>query len=138
MKKLILSLTRGQKVGDRQAYNYSNGIKKTTWSTARIGRELGGDFPSHLIYFMMLTPDADHFYVDDVEYFIEDDEFPTPSWDDNAHQGGFTLNISEKQQLIENRRLTSVSVGCLPDGNPIGSSATIGIADEQGRQITDG
>ncbi len=136
--RIDCSLARGQKNGVREGYEYSNGTKATTYARSRMGRELGMDLPNHLIFFMYLAPDVNHFYVDDVEYFVDDDEFPTVSWDDNVHQGGFALNISKKQQLLENRRLTSASVGCLPDGNPLADSSGIEILDETHRPITDG
>jgi len=87
-------------------------VKKTTYARSRMLKELGMDLPEHLIFFMYLAPDVDHFYIDGVEYFVEDDEFPTVSWDEWAHQGGFTLDVSIKKQLLENRRLTSNSIGC--------------------------
>lgn len=127
------SLSRGQKLGTRDAYEYADGFKRTTYARTRIGRELGVDLPSHAIYFSYLFPDADHFYIDDVEYFVDDDEFPTVSWDDNAHEGGYTLNVSLKTQLIENRRISSASIGCSDE--PLTTNFKKPITDEDGVAI---
>ena len=94
--------------------------------------------PPHLVDFMSLAPMIDHFYIDNVEYFVEDDEFPSVSWDDNSHLGAFSLNVSKKRQLIENVRLSSASVGCDSDGNPILDSKFEKVTDETGVVITDG
>ncbi len=132
------SLVRGTYPMTRESYDYSNGQKSTTYGRARVARELGLDVPPHLVDFMALSPMIDHFYIDNVEYFIEDDEFPSVSWEDNAHLGAFTLEVSKKIQLIENRRLSSASVGCIPDGNPLFDGSGGNIEDETGTDITDG
>ena len=136
--RMDCSLVRGTYPMTRESYDYSSGIKKTTYARSRVARELGLDVPPHLVDFMSLAPMIDHFYIDNVEYFVEDDEFPSVSWDDNSHLGAFSLNVSKKRQLIENVRLSSASVGCDPNGNPILDSKFEPVTDETGVVITDG
>ena len=78
---------------------------------------------------------ADHFYIDDIEYFVEDDEYPSISWGEYDDVGGVTLNVSEKVQLTENRRLSSASVGCEPQGSKILDRNDLPIYDQQDRII---
>lgn len=132
------SLVRGSYPMTRESYDYSDGRKSTTYGRVRVARELGVDLPPHLVDFMALGPLIDHFYVDNVEYFVEDEEFPSVSWDENMHLGAFALNISKKIQDKENRRLSSKNVGCIPDGNPIFDSGGGNIEDETAEDITDG
>lgn len=132
------TLVRGTYPMTRESYDYSNGRKSTTYGRLRVARELGLDLPPHLVDFMALSSLIDHFYIDNVEYFVEDEEFPSVSWDDNSHLGAFALNVSKKIQLIENVRLSSASVGCIPDGNDIFDSNGGNIVDEDGEDITDG
>lgn len=134
--RIEASLVRGTYPSVRNAYDFSNGRKSTTYGRMRVARELGLDLPPHLVDFMALTPLADHFYIDGEEYFVEDDEFPSVSWDDNVAQGGFALNVSKKTQLIENRRLSSSIRGCSINGNPILTEQGFEITTETGVTIT--
>jgi len=136
--RIEASLVRGSYPMSRESYEYSNGVKSVTYGRERVARELGVDLILLLVDFMSLSLLVDHFYIDDVEYFVEDDEFPTVSWDDNQHLGGFTLNVSKKTQLIENRRLSSATVGCIIGGNPLFDEFGTEITDETGAVITDG
>ena len=79
---------------------------------------------------------VDHFYIDETEYFVEDDEMPSVSWDENQHYGGFSLNVSEKIQLLENRRLSSASVGCELDGSKLLDDKLETITDQADSEIT--
>lgn len=133
------TLARGSYPSTRDTYDYSTGRKSTTYGRFRVARELGLDLPPHLIDFMALTPFADHFYIDGEEYFIEDDEFPSVSWDEWTHLGGLTMNVSKKTQLLENRRLSSAIRGCSIDGTAIATENGFLITTESGQIIlTDG
>lgn len=137
--RIEASLARGTYPSIRESYEYSTGRKATSYGRGRVARELGLDLPPHLVDFMSLTPLADHFYIDGDEYFVEDDEFPSVSWDDNVHQGGFALNVSKKTQLIENRRLSSAIRGCSVNGNPLLTEGGFQTTTENAQEIlTDG
>jgi len=136
--RMDCSLVRGTYPMTREAYDYSSGVKRVTYGRSRIVRELGLDIPAHLIDFMSLSPMVDHFYIEGVEYFVEDDEFPSVSWDDDIHFGSVTINVSIKRQLIDNVRLSSASVGCDVNGNPLLDSNFEKVTDETGAIITDG
>ena len=71
-----------------------------------------------------------------MEYFVEDDEYPSISWDGNEDSGGVTINVSIKTQLIENRRLSSASVGCQTGGSPLLDNRTETITDQADSAIT--
>lgn len=129
------SLTRGSYPSIRDSYEYSDGLKRTTYGRMRVARELGLDLPAHLVDFMANANLIDHFYVNGDEYFVEDDEMPTVAWDEVFHEGGFTMNISKKTQLLENRRLSNVSVGCAPDGVIIGTFDGDGLGTGDGDGI---
>jgi hypothetical protein len=129
------SLLRGTYPMTRESYEYSNGRKSVTYGRSRVARELGIDTLPHLIDFLALSLFVDHFYIDEAEYFVEDDEMPSVSWDENQHYGGFSLNVSEKIQLLENRRLSSASVGCDPNGVKLLDNNGVQIVDETDSEI---
>jgi hypothetical protein len=99
---------------------------------------MGVDLPPHLVDFMALSPFVDHFYIGETEYFVEDDEFPSVSWNEAGHVGSFVLTVSEKEQLIENRRLTSASNGCNISGNFVGTEAGDTLITETSDSLTYG
>jgi len=119
LMRIPASLNRSSYPMERLAYDNSIGRKATYYARSRKARELGFDGLEFMHDFAHLFGMADHFYIDDVEYFVEDDEYPSISWADNDDVGGVTIIVSEKVQLIENRRLTSASVGCNPDGEEL-------------------
>lgn len=129
LMRIPASLNRSNYPMERLAYDNSRGTKATYYARSRKARELGFDGKEFMHDFGMLFGQADHFYIDDVEYFVEDDEYPSISWDGNEDSGGVTINVSIKTQLIENRRLSSASVGCATGGSI--------LLDEKLEQITD-
>ena len=129
------SLARGSYPNTRESYSYSDGVKKVTYGRYRVAREFGIDTIPHLVDFMALAIDIDHFYIDGEEYFVEDDEMPTVSWGDFDHVGGFALNVSKKTQLLENRRLSSTSVGCSPNGVALATDDNQEIKTEDNKKI---
>ena len=138
LMRIPASLNRSSYPMDRLAYDYSTGRKTPYYARSRKARELGFDGKEFMHDFAHLFGMADHFYIDDVEMFIEDDEYPSISWDEHNDLGGVTMQVSVKTQLIENKRVSSAVKGCLPNGNPIADDHGELILDEQGRQITDG
>jgi hypothetical protein len=129
LMRIPASLNRSNYPMERLAYDNSRGTKATYYARSHKARELGFDGKEFMHDFAMLFGQADHFYIDDVEYFVEDDEYPSISWDGNEDSGGVTINVSIKTQLIENRRLSSASVGCATGGSI--------LLDEKLEQITD-
>ena len=136
LMRIPASLNRSNYPMERLAYDNSQGRKATYYARSRKARELGFDGKEFMHDFAMLFGQADHFYIDDVEYFVEDDEYPSISWDGNEDSGGVTINVSIKTQLIENRRLSSASVGCQTGGSPLLDNRTETITDQADSAIT--
>jgi len=129
LMRIPASLNRSSYPMERLGYEYSTGRKATYYSRVRKALELGFDGKIFMHDFASLFGAADHFYIDDVEYYVEDDEYPSISWMDGDDSGGVTIQVSVKEQLVENKRLSSSSVGCEPGG--------VQLLDNNGTQITD-
>jgi hypothetical protein len=129
LMRIPASLNRSSYPMERLGYEYSTGRKSTYYARVRKALELGFDGKVFMHDFASLFGAADHFYIDDVEYYVEDDEYPSISWMDGDDSGGVTIQVSVKEQLVENKRLSSASVGCEVGGSQ--------LLDDEGTQITD-
>jgi hypothetical protein len=136
LMRLPASLVRSSYPMERLAYDNSRGRKSPYYGRLRKARELGFDGLEFMHDFAALWLICDHFYIDDVEYFVEDDEYPSISWSEADDVGGVTLNVSEKVQLVENRRLSSASIGCEPNGSILLDNQEEPILDSQDERIT--
>ena len=136
LMRIPASLNRSSYVMERLSYDNSRGRKSTYYGRRRKALELGYDGKYFMHDFASLFGLADHFYIDDIEYFVEDDEYPSISWGEYDDVGGVTVNVSEKVQLTENRRLSSASVGCEPEGSVLLGSDDEPIYDSQQDRIT--
>ena len=136
LMRIPASLNRSSYPMERLAYENSVGRKYTYYGRSRKARELGFDGLEFMHDFAHLWGMADHFYIDDTEYVVEEDEYPSISWADNDDVGGVTLIVSEKIQLIENRRLSSASVGCVPEGTSITDNNGTVIVDSEDTSLT--
>lgn len=137
--RLPASLARGVYPMTRESYDYSDGVKRNTYGRGRVAREYGVNAPYWVHDFLaMVGVMADHLYFDGVEYFVEEDEYPSVSWAETDNSGGVILQVSKKQQLIENVRLTSSSVGCSAEGSILLDDIREAITDELGAQILTG
>ena len=135
LMRIPASLNRSSYVMERLSYDNSRGRKATYYGRRRKALELGYDGKYFMHDFASLFGLADHFYINDVEYFVEDDEYPSISWGEFDDVGGVTVNVSEKVQLVENRRLSSASVGCDPLGSKLLDKNDLPIYDQQDRII---
>jgi len=136
LMRIPASLNRSSYPMERLAYENSLGRKYTYYGRSRKVRELGFDGVELMHDFAHLWGMADHFYINDIEYVVEEDEYPSISWADNDDVGGVTILVSEKIQLIENRRLSSASVGCVPDGMLITDNVGTVIVDSEDTGLT--
>ena len=127
--RIPASLNRSSYPMERLSYDNSRGRKYTYYGRLRKSKELGFDAKEFMHDFASLFGLADHFYIDGSEYFVEDDEYPSISWSEFDDVGGVTINVSEKLQLVENRRISSSSVGC--------STESLELLDNSGQEITD-
>ena len=129
LMRIPASLNRSSYPMERLGYEYSTGRKSTYYARVRKALELGFDGKVFMHDFASLFGACDHFYIDDVEHYVEDDEYPSISWSEGDDSGGVTIQVSIKEQLVENKRLSSKSVGCEPDG--------VQLLDNSGTEITD-
>lgn len=136
LMRIPASLTRSSYPMERLTYENSLGTKATYYGRSRKAKDLGFDGIEIMHDFAHLWLMCDHFYIDDVEYFVEEDEYPSISWGENDDVGGVTLVVSEKTQLIENRRLSSASVGCEPTGALILDDSGLPVLDSDDERIT--
>ena len=118
--RLAAQYAHGGMTADRNSYEFSTGRKSTTYYRGRKNKSLKFVAPSYIHDAMMHLGGYDHVYIDNTEVFVEDDEYPTVSWNDQTDLGGVTLTMRDKEILIENRRITSTQKGCNIGGNPIG------------------
>lgn len=136
LMRIPASLNRSSYPMERLGYEYSTGRKATYYSRVRKALELGFDGKVFMHDFASLFGACDHFYIDDVEYYVEDDEYPSISWSDGDDSGGVTLQVSVKEQLVENKRLSSASVGCETGGAQLLDDNGTVITDEEDSEIT--
>ena len=136
LMRIPASLNRSSYPMERLSYDNSLGRKATYYGRSRKAQELGFDGKELMHDFASLFGLADHFYIDGEEYFVEDDEYPSISWSDGEDSGGVTINVSKKVQLIENKRLSSASVGCEVGGSILFDNNQETITDQADSPIT--
>ena len=129
---------QGGMSSDRNSYEWSTGNRATTYYRGRKNRSLKYMAPSYIHDFLMHLGGYDHVYIDGEEVFVEDDEYPTISWSNQADLGTVTLTVRDKEVLIENRRITSAVKGCDPNGNLILLNGETWLDPETGEAITTG
>lgn len=127
--RIPASLNRSSYPMQRESYDNSRGRKYSYYGRLRKSQELGFDGKEFIHDFAALFGIADHFYIDNIEYFVDEDEYPSISWGEFDDLGGVTINVGKKKQLVENRRLTSSSIGC--------STESLELLDNEGTPITD-
>jgi hypothetical protein len=136
LMRIPASLNRSSYPMERLGYEYSTGRKATYYARVRKALELGFDGKVFMHDFASLFGAADHFYIDDVEHYVEDDEYPSISWSEGDDSGGVTIQVSVKTQLVENKRVSSASVGCEPGGSPLLDNTGTQITDQEDSPIT--
>jgi hypothetical protein len=109
----LLSHVRGTGYkSDRNAYTDSLGTSRTYYGRSRKVKEFAFDAPEYVHDFVRLAVIADHVFIDDTEYFVEPDEYPTKSGNENDDISGVNLPISLKTENTMNRRISDVVRGC--------------------------
>jgi len=103
--RLISKLVRGSYKNERDSFQDSLGNKKTIHFKSRKSRELRIE-PAVAEYvhdFISTLGGYDHIYIDNVEYFIDDDEYNVSYPSRNDIEAISTIKVSEKIQLVENK-----------------------------------
>lgn len=127
---------QGGMSADRNSYEFSTGKKSTTYYRGRKNKSFKFVAPSYIHDCFMHLGGYDHVYLNGEEVFVEDDEYPTVSWSDQADLGGVTLTLRDKEVLIENRRVIGSSKGCDPNGDAIELNGGLWLDPETGETIT--
>lgn len=135
LMRIPASLNRSSYPMERLGYEYSTGRKATYYARVRKALELGFDGKVFMHDFASIFGAADHFYIDDVEHYVEDDEYPSISWSEGDDSGGVTMQVSVKTQLVENKRVSSASVGCSENALVIATSFGEELVTEEGEDI---
>jgi len=135
LMRIPASLNRSSYPTERLGYEYSTGRKATYYARVRKALELGFDGKVFMHDFASLFGACDHFYIDDVEYYVEEDEYPSIAWSDGDDSGGVTIQVSIKTQLVENKRLSSASIGCSVDSTKVTTSFGDVLTTEDSTEI---
>ena len=142
--RLAAQYAHGAMTNDRNSYEYSTGRKATTYYRGRKNKSLKFIAPSYIHDALMHMGGYDHAYIDGNEIFVEDDEYPSISWNDQTDLGGVTLTLRDKQVLIENRIISNDQKGCNINGNPVllqpidGGGGVVWVDPETGEIIIRG
>lgn len=87
----------------------SLGTKRVIYYNRRKEKKLVADLlPEYIHDFLSTLMGYDHFYINGVEYVVEDDEYNVTYDDSQDNVGGVSLLVSEKTQLIRNTNCTSI------------------------------
>lgn len=103
--------------GNREHYEFSTGRKTVTHLRTRKSREFGFGAPEYVHDFMQLLRGFDNVYINGQASFSEDDEYPSQSFDKDVDYSTVVLTFSDRTELTENVRTTSLSGrGCSVNG----------------------
>lgn len=126
--RLRSDLRGGTDRSEREFTRNSNGGKKVFFADVILSEDLAiGPEPNYIHDFLRLCAYSNYFYINEVSYFIEDDEYPDISWNKQQTKGSVTLDVSENK-LNLNQNCTGVITG----GNSGQSSLGSGGASSSG------
>jgi hypothetical protein len=126
----------------REAYEYSNGEKTTYYGRKRKGWSLLTGGPEYVHDYLTNVTMMDNVTVNGIAVFCEDDEYPTPSLEDDMDHAVVTLSFTRKQELTEKTACAAgVQTACgqggvlltvpFTGGRPIGG----GLTDTVGNKL---
>lgn len=125
----------------RTGYEYSNGFKTVPYMRTRQAKSLLFGAPEYVHDFMNLLLGFDNVYIEGVQMASEDEEYPTPSLEQDVDLATVTMTFS-KQELVEKRSCEATeSIGCEEVGASILVRGTGGfvkpstLLDTAGRTI---
>lgn len=111
----------------RTSYEHSSGNKVTPYARMRKAKTLAFGAPEYVHDFMQLLLFLDNVYIEGVAKYCEDQEYPTPSLDENVDYGTISMTFTDKIELTEKRPCAATApIGCAEDGYALGFSGTGG------------
>lgn len=91
----------------------SNGTKRVIYFNGKKAKNLVADLlPEYIHDFLRTLGGYDRFYINGVDYFVEDDEYNVTYDDSQDNVGSITLLVSEKTQLIRNVNCDAIENSC--------------------------
>lgn len=119
--RLDSDLRGGRDLSERKIIRTSAGQKKTYFADVIFAKDLViGAVPEYVHNFLRYCTKVNYLYIDNISYFVEDDEYPDISWNKQRSQGAVTLEVSEnKLQLLQNS--TGASSGGNSGSTSVGS-----------------
>jgi hypothetical protein len=122
----------------KNSYEFSNGNKNTTYMRTRKAKSFLFGAPEYVLDFAALWLGFDNVYIDGVDKYCEDEEPPTPSYEEDMDFASVTYTFTDKQELTEKRPCNvGVPLGCNGDIDILGSNGKP-INDTEGRRIQTG
>lgn len=96
--------------GERIANENDEGLKRIDYAQRRKAKFFGIQLqPNYILDFLALAQDADHFYVDETEWFVENEEPNIKFSDELDNFGDVELELSKPQQLVRNINSGTIS-----------------------------
>lgn len=97
----------------------SFGARSNYYFRGRKLRNFSFAAPEYIHDFTSNLKGYDHVFFDGVEIFMEDDEYPTPSYIENFDYAEIDLLVSIKVELIEKRKCNGSIKSCAIDGGGV-------------------
>jgi hypothetical protein len=122
---------------DRESLTTSVGNRKNYYLRRRKSRVLVVDQEPEFIHdWLSLLCGYDHVYVDNIEYFVDDDAYNPIVWNKFRSFGATEINISEKIQDVAKVRENKEKNGTMIDTGDIATDGVLGRPPRDGQ--TDG
>jgi len=127
----------------KNSYEFSNGNKNTTYMRTRKAKSFLFGAPEYVLDFAALWLGFDNVYIDGVAKYCEDEEPPTPSYEEDIDFATVTYTFTDKQEFTEKRPCSvGVPLGCNGDVDLLGvfgaRTETLPILAWDGRKLQTG
>lgn len=111
--RLQAKLKQARYSSERVVEEDSNGTKRVIYFNGRKSKNFVADLlPEYIHDFLRTLAGYDRFYINGVEYFVEDDEYNVVYDDSQDNVGSVSILVSEKTQLIKNINCNSIENSC--------------------------
>jgi len=112
--------------GQREWSEDANGNRKVYFGDVREGEILStAPQPQYIHRFLSLLLYFNYFYINEIPYFIEDDDYPDLQWNRPQTLAKLNLNVS-RNQLLLNQNCSGADSGGVSDGSVIGTGNGLG------------
>lgn len=112
----------------RTSYEYATGKRVVPYARLRKARSLLFGAPEYVHDFMQTLIALDNVYINGRLSHCEDEEYPTPSFEEDFDLAVVTMTFSDKTELTEKRPCAaSADTGCVTGGYGITYSGTGGL-----------